>query len=226
MGDGHPDGGAAGDGLDHRGQGGLLHQLLQVVRRDGDRLPPGGGHQAGHQSLGHVLIHGDGGGQAARPGVGHAQQVQGGLDAAVLPAGAVEGQEHHVGSGAQLQHPGANGGGALVFPAPAHLVQVGGLGAHLFKLLGNGGLIGVHGGVAPLHAEKQIHQGRLVPLGPQSLAHHGAGGQGDVPLRAQAAGQYDNFHGINHLIPDLVLGRLEFLLLTVYTLTMYFITFL
>ena len=148
----------------------------------------------GHQTLGHILIHSDGRTQAARTGIRNAQQIQGGLNAAVLSAGPVEGQIDNVSLGTQLQHTLPNGGGAGVLTALAYLSQVGSLGANLFKGLGNGGLKGVHRTVGPLHAKEQVHQAYLVSLGAQGLAHHGSGGQGYVALGAQAAGQYHYFH--------------------------------
>ena len=194
MGDGHADGGAAGDGFDHHRQLGLFHELLQVLLRHSDSTPAGGAHLVGYQTLGHILIHSDGRAQASRTGIGNAQQIQGGLDTAVLSACPVEGQIDYVSLGTQLQHALSNGGGAGILPARPHLSQVGSLGADLFKGLGNGGLKGVHRAVGPLHAKEQVHQGHLVFLGAQGLAHHGSGGQGYVALGAQAAGQYHYFH--------------------------------
>lgn len=95
----------------------------RLVRCDGHRLPAGGAHLIGHQALGHILVHSDGGAEAVGAGVGHPQQVQSGLDASVLSAGPVESQIDHIRPGAQFQHPGTDERRAPVAAAGPHLLQ-------------------------------------------------------------------------------------------------------
>ena len=173
FGDVHPDRGAAGDGLHHHRQLGALHNFGDVLLRHRDGLPPGGFHLAGYQPLGEVLVHGDGGAQAARAGVGRSQKVQSGLDAAVLAAGAVEGQIDHVRPGAHLQNAVADGGGAG--PAGPQLLQVGGLPGHPLVRVGNGGHIEIVPIQRPIQAVEQVHQRHLMAPVPQGLAHHSPG---------------------------------------------------
>ena len=192
VGDGHPDGGAAGHRLDHQGQAGGAHQLLNVLRPVLHRLPAGGMHHIFHQPLGQVLVHSDGAAQIARPGVGNPHQLQGRLDSAVLAAGAVEGQEHQLRHLAQLQHMGAEHTPAVSRAAGAHLLQVWRLAAHLFQGFRHRCVKKVL--LRPLHAKIEVHQSRPVAQLPQGIGHHGAGGKGYIPLRGKAAGQHDNLH--------------------------------
>ena len=64
-------------------------------------------------------------------------QIKGGLHPPVLAAGAVEGQEYHVGHPAQLQHPGAEHAGAVPLPAAPHLIQIRSLAADFLVGLGH-----------------------------------------------------------------------------------------
>ena len=195
MGNINADGGAAVDGLYHHGKLRLGGQLLQVLLAHSDHLPAGGNDLVGHHALGQVLVHGNGRGQIARSGIGHAQQIQGSLDAAILPAGAVKGQVYNIRPGTQLQHPGANGGGALILAAGAHLLQVRGLTGDLLKGLRDRLTVqALRRARHSLQAKKQIHQSHLVSALPKRLTHHGAGGQRDITFRAQTAGQYHYLH--------------------------------
>ncbi len=200
VGDEYTDGGAAVHRLDHGGQSGLFHQLLQIRVQQVHPAPLGGDHLVGHQPLGQILVHGDGGGQIAGAGVGHAQQIQGGLDAAVLAAGPVQAQIHRIRLLAQLQHPGPDGGGILPLSAGPDLLQVGCLTAHRFERVGDGRMEQLlrPAGIV-LQPEEQIHQGHLMAPFPQGLAHLGARGQGHIAFRAESARQYYYLH-IQHLI--------------------------
>ena len=128
----------------------------------------------------------------ARPGVGDAQQVQGGLHPAVLPAGPVEAQEHHVRHAAQIQHPGPKLAGSALCPGRLHRLQIRGLPPDPGKLLRDGG--GEQGGGLLPGAQVHIDQGRLVPPLPQGGAHLAAAGEGHIALRAEAPGQNNDFH--------------------------------
>ena len=193
TGDGHADGRAVVHGLDHAGHLQTLHQAGDVRCGVVHQLPAGGLHpQRGHDALGQVLIHGDGGAQVVGPGIGDAHEVQSGLHPAVLAAGPVEGQEHHVRLSAQLQHPRSKLAGAPVSARGLHLLQVGGHPAHPGQLLVQRCVKqGLHRGVG---AQEHIHKGHLVPPLAQGGAHLAAAGQRDIPLRAQSARQYHNLH--------------------------------
>ena len=159
MGDGDADGGAAHEGFDHHGEGGVGHQGGNVLLGVGDPLPLGGvDAQGGHQAFGQVLIHGDGAAQVVRPGEGDAEGFQGGLDPAVLAAVAVEGQEHDVRLLAQLQHAYAEVALALPLAFCFDLLQIRCLTGDLLPSLGHGGVKeGFHGTVVPFQAHIEIH---------------------------------------------------------------------
>ena len=185
-------------GFTTQGTGGGAGEAVHVFLGVGGPLPPGGlDPQGGHQALGEVLVHGQGGAHIPRAGVGDAHEVKGGLDPAVLPAGAVEGQEDHIGGLAQLQHAGAELVGAVPRPGGPDCFQVGGLGVHLLPPVGDGEVEVVHHRpLPPGQAEVEVHQGGLVAQAAQGMGDHGAGREGHVPLRAEAPGQDDNLHGL------------------------------
>jgi len=91
----------------------------------------------------------------------------------------------------------ADATGALVRTAAAHRFQVRGLDrdlhvrAQAVRRVKEG--VQVRRGIFKAH--EQIHQDGLVALAAESLAHAGAGHQGDRPLRGDAAGQNNDFHG-------------------------------
>ena len=132
----------------------------------------------------------------ARAGIGHPQQVQGGLDAAVLSVHAVEAQEHQVRPLADLQHMGADVAGALVSPAALHRLQVRRL--HLDLRVGAQTVRCVEQGLQVLRhvlqPQEQIHQDGPVAVFPQGPAHAGARHQGHRPLRGDAPRQYYDLH--------------------------------
>ena len=160
-------------------------------------MPGGGGNPGGiHDALGNGLVHGHAAAQIAAAGIGHAQQVQGGLNASVLAAGAVQGQEHQVRHGAHGQHILAQQGRPLVPAAAAHGLQI--------RLRGQDPVIaaqavrrvkdiGETAGIV-LQAQEHIHQNGLVAPLAQGAAHAGAAGQRYLPLGAQTAGQNNDFH--------------------------------
>ena len=85
--------------------------------------------------------------------------------------------------------------------AGAHLVQVGGLAAHMEKFLRDGSAIqGLRLLVPVIQSKKQIDQRHLVAPVPQRLAHQRAGGQGYIAFRAESPGQYHDLHIQQHLV--------------------------
>ena len=105
------------------------------------RDAPGRGGDAGlgGQAFGQVLVHGDGAGQVAGAGIGDAHQVQGGLDPAVLPAGAWRARKAASAPAPELQHSGAELALALPAPPGLDLREVGGGVVHPPPRLGPGG---------------------------------------------------------------------------------------
>ena len=193
--DGHADRRPGGHRLYNAGQFQAVSEGGNVVRAVGHQLPLGRGHsQRGHDALGQVFIHGNGAAQIARASVGDAQQLQRGLDLAVLAAGAVEGQEHCVRHAAQRQHAGAELTVATARAGGLHLLQVGGLTVDFGQLRRDGSAEQGFGGL--LSAQIHVDKGGLVPPLPQSGAHLAPTGQGHVPLATKPAGQNNDFHSI------------------------------
>ena len=154
MGDRDADGGAAHEGFDHHGEGGVIHQGGNVPLGVGDSLPLGGvDAQGSHQTLGQVLIHGDGAAEVVGSGEGDAEGFQGGLDTAILTAAAVEGQKDDVCRLAQLQHAHAEVALALPLTCRLDLFQVRRLSGHFFPFFGHRGIKeGFAGSVIPFQA--------------------------------------------------------------------------
>ena len=101
------------------------------------RLPTGGmDAQGGHQALGQILIQSNGAAQIPRTGVGNAQQVKGSLHPAILPTGAVKGQENHISPPAQFQHTGSEQAASPIGTRRPELFQVRLLTGHLGALPG------------------------------------------------------------------------------------------
>jgi hypothetical protein len=93
--DPHADAGALVDRLDDEGPGQRVARS-QILGVDHDTFRTG---QAGglEQTLGGRLVHGQGGGQQARVGVGNAHQLEDALDAAILAPAAVQRVEDGIG---------------------------------------------------------------------------------------------------------------------------------
>ena len=129
----------------------------------------------------------------ARAGVGHAQQVQRRLDAAVLPVHAVEAQEHQIGLPADVQHMGADVAVALIPPAPLHRLQVRRL--HPDLRVGAQAVGCVKQGLQVcrdlLQPQKQVHQDGPMAVFPQGAAHAGARHQRHRPLGGDTSRQYN-----------------------------------
>ena len=161
-------------------------------------VTPGRGTHAGgvHHLLRHGFVHGHAAAQIARAGVRHAQQVQRGLDAAILAASAVERQEHDVRHAAHRQHVLAQHTGALVDAAAPHRLQI-----RLYALHPAAAAQAVRRvkdvlqpPVVLLQPQKHIHQNSLMSPLPQRSAHACAAGQRHLALRGQSSGQYDDLH--------------------------------
>ena len=193
----HADGAAAVDDLHGAGHRQLPGQTGNVLPGIAHVVPGGGGYTGGvHDALGDGFVHGHAAAQIAAAGIGHAQQVQGGLDASVLAAGAVESQEHQVCHGAHRQHVLAQHGRALIPATAAHGLQV--------RLGGVDPVVAAQAvrrvedirqaAVVILQPQEHIHQDGLVAPLPQGAAHAGAAGQRYLPLGAEAAGQHYDFH--------------------------------
>lgn len=90
-------------GLDDAGERGLGADGLGVERAGVIELPLGREHaEGGDDALGEVLIHRNGAAEVAAACVLDAQEVEGGLDLAVLAAAAVQGHENYVRHRAKL----------------------------------------------------------------------------------------------------------------------------
>ena len=196
IGDGHADGGTAVHGLDDHRQLRLRDDAGDLLLSVCMGLPCRGAHaQRRNNLLGQILVHGQRAAQTAAAGVGHAQQIQRRLDAAVLAARAVQAQEHHVRHLAQLQHALADLAGTDPPAGGLHLFKVRGLGANL-RLLNLRQLVedALDGRLHVLQTKEHIHQHRPVAQRAKRLADQRAAGDGDVALHAQAAAQHHNFH--------------------------------
>ena len=126
------------------------------------------------------------------PGVGDAHQVKCCLHPAVLPAGAVEAQKHHVRQPARLQHTGAKLAFAASGPGGLYRRQVRGLPPYFRQLRRDRG--GKQGLGVALRAQVHINQRSLVPPLAQGCAHLAPAGQGHVALIAESPGQNNYFH--------------------------------
>ena len=132
----------------------------------------------------------------AGAGIGHAQQVQRGLDAAVLAVLAVEAQKHQIRRRAQFQHMGPQPAGTLVLAAFLHRLQIrsldgdGRLGAQTVRRIEEG--VQIRRDL--FQPQEHIHQNRPVSVRPQRPAHTTACYQGDRPLRGQASRQNNDLH--------------------------------
>ena len=163
-------------------------------------MPRGGADALGvHKALGDGLVHSHAAGNIVAAGVGHAQQVQCGLDAPILAAGAVEGQEHQVRHGAHLQNALAQHGGTLILPGAAHRLQVRRIGGH--RMVGAQAVRRVKNilyvpGIV-LQAQEHIHQHRLVSQAAQGAADAGAAGECHVALGAETSCQNNDLHKAN-----------------------------
>ena len=159
--------------------------------------PRGGADaQRVHHPLGDGLVHGHGAAQIAGAGIGHAHQVKGCLDTAILAVGAVHGQKHRVGHGADLQYILAQQGRALVLPRGTNRLQIRGrlLDGHLFQqAVGRVENI-LQRAVIVLQTHEHIHKNGLMALFPQGAAHTAAADQAHMTLGAEAAGQNYDLH--------------------------------
>ena len=200
---GDADGRAAVHRLHHAGHRQLLHKGGYVIGGVGD-LTPLGGQDAGalHDALGHGLVHGHGAAQRAGAGIGHAQQLQRGLNFAVLAVDAVEAQEHAVSQSTDVQHAHAQMAGAFQPAGGFHGLQI-------RRCLGNAdaaaeavrrveGVLQTAGVV--LQPQKHIHKNGLVARVTQGAAHRGGSDQRDAALRADAAAQYYDLHAVTSFL--------------------------
>ena len=193
----HADGAAAVDDLHGAGYLQLLYQSGNVGFGIVYIVPGGGADALGiHKALGDGLVHGHTAGDIVAAGIGHAQKVQGGLDAAILAAGAVKGQEHQIRQGAHLQNALTQHGGALIPPGAAHRLQVRSSGGDAVvgtQAVGRVENILYFSGIV-FQAQEHIHQHRPVAPAAQGPAYTGTAGQGHIALGAETAGQNNDFH--------------------------------
>ena len=193
----HADGAAAVDDLHGAGYVQLLHQTGDIGLCIVHIVPRGGADaQRIHKALGDGLIHGHAAAQIAGAGVGYAQQIQRGLNTAILAAAAVERQKYDVGHLADGQHILAQHTGALIPPAAAHRLQIRLHALHM--VVGAKAVRRVENILQPslvaLKPQKHIHQNGLMPLLPQCAAHAGAAGQRYLTLCGKAACQNNDLH--------------------------------
>lgn len=110
----HTDGAAAVDDLHGTGHRQFLRQPGDIALGIVDVVPRSRANtERVHHPLRHGFIHGHAAAQIPGSGVGHAQQIQRGLYAAVLAAASVQRQKYHVRHAAHGQHVLAQQAGAL-----------------------------------------------------------------------------------------------------------------
>ena len=193
----HTDGAAAVDDLHGTGHRQLLRQPGDIALGIVDVVPRSRANtERVHHPLRHGFIHGHAAAQIPGSGVGHAQQIQRGLYAAVLAAASVQRQKYHVRHAAHGQHVLAQQAGALVPPAAAHRLQVRlhalhpALAAQAVRRVKDI----LQRALVVLQPQKHIHQNGLVSPLPQRPAHAGAAGQRHLALCGQSARQYHDLH--------------------------------
>ena len=187
----HADGAAAIDHLHRAGYHQLLGQAGNILFFIMYVHPRGGADaQRVHHPLGHGLIHGHGAAQIAGAGVGYAQQIERGLNAAVLAVGAVHGQKYRIRHGTDLQHVLAQQGGAFVLPRRPDSLQIRGrlLDSHLFQQPVRRVKNILQLALIILQPHEHIHKNGLMTLFPQGAAHAAAADQSHMALGAEAAG--------------------------------------
>ena len=193
----HADRAAAVDDLHGAGYGQLLRQPGNIGLCIVHIAPRGGADaQRIHKALGNGLVHGHAAAQIAGAGIGYAQQIQRGLDPAILAAAAVQRQKDDVGHPADGQHVLAQHTGALILPAASHSLQIRlhalhmVVGAQAVRRVENI----LQASLVALESQKHIHQNGLMPLFPQGTADAGTAGQRHLALRGKAAGQNNDLH--------------------------------
>ena len=165
-------------------------------------MPRGGADaQRVHKALGHSLVHGHAAAQIAGAGIGHAQQIQRRLNAAILTAAAVQRQKDDVRHLADGKHVLPQHTGALIPAAAAHGLQI--RLCPLYLIVGAQAVGRVKNilqtALVLLEAQKHIHQNGLMTPLPQGAAHAGAAGQRHLPLGGKAAGQHNDLHRVPSL---------------------------
>ena len=174
-----------------------MRNILSSIRQ----FPPLRGQDAAavHHHFRNGLIHGHPAAERAGAGIGHAHQVQGGLNLAVLPIGAVEAQENTISQGTDFQHVFAQTAGALELPGGLHRFQVrsglfnGYIAAEAVRRVEGS----FQGAFKILQTQVHIHKyGLMAPLA-QGFTYRGGSDQGDMALGTEAAAQNNDLHG-NH----------------------------
>ena len=125
MRDGDADRRAVGDRLDDARELRFRHKARDVAFRVAHGAPLRRDDIFRHETLRQVLIHRDGAREVACAGVRNAEQVERGLHAAILAAGAVQRQKYDVRLGTHIEHTGTEKALALVLAARAHSGEVG-----------------------------------------------------------------------------------------------------
>ena len=191
IGQGNADGAAAVDHLHGAGNFQLLHQGGDVRFGIVHIVPRGGTDAEGvHHALGDGLIHSHAAAEIVRTCVGHAQQVEGSLNAAIFTVSAVHGEEHNVCHATDRQHILADDGRTLILAGSADSLQIGGHrldGGVAQQSIGgieNGGEVAL----IVLKTHEHIHKNSLVTLLAEGAAHAAAADEAHMALGTETTG--------------------------------------